>query len=485
MQRAKRKKVKGKGKGKGKKTKKVKKRCLNERETLSYEQEILENNRQLARLRSRNEELEEEAEVAEGKLRQLEEDRSDVIAHLKRNLEEKIQEAKELNERLTALEELRKDELAAYKKKEEAMELEYRNMENMLSAEVKLAAGKLNALEDWRLARLDLMVKYEKQEEEMAEQEERHKEALYEAEKSVVIGKATMQKEMNKRLQILSEELRKSTTLRMAEIMHRAIRENVALNRELDNMLKINKELESVSTERRKTEETLRLKSQLFEAESKITLKKVLKQRDVIHKIANDFQDLLIRYTEAEKYNTRFAGLQKILDDIIEGTNEKKDKQIQALKKDIAMAMNYRQHLLAEIQEKEKQVESLKGILNRVKSLLDEALQVTEDAINKQQCIDCIGEKLLHSLYDILQTENLINVIEYTPSEIENIDCQYRTGYLGFVEPLKPCKDCGKQETESEVEDSEEKISLEDLEQNVPSCLLSVISSSITSHKEE
>lgn len=40
------------------------------------------------------------------------------------------------------------------------------------------------------------------------------------------------------------------------------------------------------------------------------------------------------------------------------------------------MAMNYKQHLLTEIQEKEKQVESLKGILNRVKSLLDEALQV-------------------------------------------------------------------------------------------------------------
>lgn len=45
-------------------------------------------------------------------------------------------------------------------------------------------------------------------------------------------------------------------------------------------------------------------------------------------------------------------------------------------------------------------------------------LQVTEDAINKQQCIDCMSEKLLRSLYEILQTENLINVIEYTPSEV-------------------------------------------------------------------
>ena len=42
MQRARKK------KGKSKK-KKVKKKCIDERETLSYEQEILDNNRQLAR----------------------------------------------------------------------------------------------------------------------------------------------------------------------------------------------------------------------------------------------------------------------------------------------------------------------------------------------------------------------------------------------------------------------------------------------------
>ena len=89
-------------------------------------------------MRSRNEELEEQAELTKEKFRQLEEDRSDVIAHLKRSLDEKIEESRELSKRLTGLEELRKDELAAYKKKEEAMENEYRMMENNLSAEVKL-----------------------------------------------------------------------------------------------------------------------------------------------------------------------------------------------------------------------------------------------------------------------------------------------------------------------------------------------------------
>ena len=50
--------------------------------------------------------------------------------------------------------------------------------------------GKLNSLEEWRLARLDLMRKFEEQEKQMSEQEKKHKEALYEAEKELILGKA-------------------------------------------------------------------------------------------------------------------------------------------------------------------------------------------------------------------------------------------------------------------------------------------------------
>lgn len=153
---------------------KVRKKCVNERETVSYEQQILDYNKQLSRfvckrkkidnntlreftlhfslrglilvciisrLRSRNEELENEMKVITKKFDQLQEDRSDVVAHLKRNLEEKMEEARELNERLSALEELRKQEQAENKEKEKEMELEYRTMENTLTAEVKLTGN--------------------------------------------------------------------------------------------------------------------------------------------------------------------------------------------------------------------------------------------------------------------------------------------------------------------------------------------------------
>lgn len=75
-------------------------------------------------------------------MQQLEEDRSDVIAHLKRNLQYKNEEAQELNERLFALEELRKEEITKFRQKEEELEENYRTMENNLSTEIQLAGTK-------------------------------------------------------------------------------------------------------------------------------------------------------------------------------------------------------------------------------------------------------------------------------------------------------------------------------------------------------
>lgn len=97
---------------------------------------------QLSRLRSRNEELEAEAESLKEKLNRLEENKADLTAHLQRVLLKKTEEAEELQERLMALGNLHKEEQQAFKKKEESMEHEYKTMENNLSAEIKLA-GKL------------------------------------------------------------------------------------------------------------------------------------------------------------------------------------------------------------------------------------------------------------------------------------------------------------------------------------------------------
>ncbi|XP_078042481.1 cilia- and flagella-associated protein 157 isoform X2 [Augochlora pura] len=435
-----------------------------------------------ASLRTRNEELEIEAEQVKEKFHQLEEDRSDVIAYLKRNLEERIEESKELTERLAALEELRKEELSAYKKKEEAMELEYRTMENNLSAEVKLITGKLNALEDWRIARVELMQKFETQEKELIEQERTNQEKLYEAEKSLVIGKAMMKKEMEERLKQLAVTLRKATNLRVAETTNRAIRENIALNLELDKLVKTCKELEITCRESKEKKRILRLQSELFETESRITLKTAMKQRDAIHKLANEFKSMMLYYGQAKRDNDQIATYELIIEQLKEKC-EKIEQKIQFLKKCLVKTRDDKEQLLLEVDKKDKELAGLKSLLNRVRSCIMEALELEGDTRGKDYCASHLKQQFLQCLWEILDTNNITNVLEHTPSQVENIACCYAEGDLGLIERPKISK-CKTEEKKDTIEDNVQTKSSDHSIEKEPSLPDSDISSIIHSPKE-
>ncbi|KYN12458.1 PREDICTED: golgin subfamily A member 4 [Trachymyrmex cornetzi] len=404
----------------GDKEKKVRKKCLNERETVSYEQQILDNNRQLSRLRSRNEELEIEVKNLTKKYEQLKEDRSDVVAHLKRDLEGRIEEARELNERLSAMEELRKQEQAEYKKKENAMEQEYRTMESNLSAEVKLAAGKLNALEDWRLARLDLMRKFEIQEEEMAKQEEVHKTTLYETEKSVIVTKAKMQKEMEERLRQLAREFKEATNIRIADMMHNTVRRNIALNHELNSMLKICQDLERKSAQCKETDRTLRLQCELLEGEAKIAQEDVIKYRRAMHDLAEEHVDTVLEYGRIQRENMRLGNYEQIMSEYKARCTESEEK-VKVLERHLQETKKAREKVLMEVRKKCEEFDNLNKILNEAKQSILEALELQEHVCTSDTCTSCCADqkqKIIYSLQNILEKHNISDVIEDDDSQV-------------------------------------------------------------------
>ncbi|XP_033217102.1 cilia- and flagella-associated protein 157 [Belonocnema kinseyi] len=477
-------KKKKKGVEKEKKTKK--KFFVNERETLSFEQQILDNNRQLARLRSRNADLETEMENLKQKYYQLEEDRADVVAHLKRVLNEKTSEAKELHEQLLALDEIRKEEQLAFKKKEESMEQEFRVMESNLSAQVKLAEGKLNSLEEWRLARLDLMKKFEEQEKQMAEQEKRHKETLYNAEKELILGKAKMQKEVEERLIELAQSFRDATTIRIADATHRAIQENISLNRELDAMFRTCRELDSKSKEYKERDRILRLQGSLYKTEAKMALRKVLKQNQIINKLSEDHVTMNQAYGKLQRAE-ELARRNESLMEKCRQNSEEMLRKIRILEQHIQKTKENEKEIMEEVCGNHKEIENLEEILKRARNCIEEALELQAEVPDEDVCTSCyseVKEKLLHSLLDILGHYRASKVSSSQSSlqypRIASVPSRYKPGSLGLI----PISESQKNVRDDSNEDKKKTIEKEEPEEKVPDCLISDTRSSVSSPVE-
>ncbi|XP_014204025.1 cilia- and flagella-associated protein 157-like [Copidosoma floridanum] len=406
-------------KKKSKKEKKPRKKfALSELETVTYEQQIVDNNRQIARLRGRNTELEAEAERLKDQLRQLEESKADLTTYLEEVLQKRSQEAQELQERVKALEKLRKEKEQEYKKRENSLEMEFKLMEKNLTAEIKLAAGKLSALEDWRMARLDLMKKFDQQEKQMAEQEVRHRETLYETEKKVIIGKAKMQSELEKRLTELAESFRRATSLRLADATQRALRENLALRRELDELLGQCAELDTRARDFQERERDARLRAELHEAEAGLALEKVARQRRVMIELLKEDErashevNRLARVTAHARYGEQAEILATEADTEVE-------RQVCQLQEEVRLSRERAAEAREEARNSSHELGRLEAVLAEARRIVVEALElqaeieygegegiIVDDGETGDACSSCLldaREKLLWSLREVLE----------------------------------------------------------------------------------
>lgn len=202
-----------------------------------YECEIADLRKKLAHQRSHTAKLEERNEEMEAQMKQLEEDRTDVTAYLDRTLHEKISLIKDLEEKLSELAKVRESETKDFQKQIKEWEIKFNAMQEELTSEIKLLTGKLNSLEEFRIQRDDLMAKFDQQESHLKEQSRRHKEILYEMERKQVIDKDRLKKEVENKLLELSNEFAKSNEIRISAHVQRLVRENIALNNELDRMM--------------------------------------------------------------------------------------------------------------------------------------------------------------------------------------------------------------------------------------------------------
>ena len=105
-------------------------------------------------------------------------------------------------------------------------------------------------MEEFRMQRDELMAKFDSQDADLKEQQKKHKSTLYEMERKVILDKERLRKDVENKLLELSTEFSKTSEIRVAAHTQRLVRENIALNNEMDRMVftheRIQKEMDGM-----------------------------------------------------------------------------------------------------------------------------------------------------------------------------------------------------------------------------------------------
>ncbi|XP_022827862.1 cilia- and flagella-associated protein 157 [Spodoptera litura] len=405
--------------------------AFTEVERALYELQLADCNRKLARLRQSIDEYEIRNEELQKAYDKLDEDRADIIAYLKNTLNVKTEENTELKEKVKGLEELREIETEQFKETVAELKKNFTTMKDQLTSENKLLAGKLNTLEEFRAIRDDLMRKFENQDRAFEEQEMKYKRMLYDAEKKFVIGKDKLKKEMEERLLHLAQEFQDASELRIAASTHRVIRENIALNNQLDSLLMTQAKVAEQNEKFREDERAAQCAREVAEEQRDKAINKSIVQLKVIDQLTTAFQDVKKQKALYDKKQFDNEKLQ-IRTQKLTKDNESLSLRVRILEQNLHATLGEQNKSVVETAKLLREREKFKKILKEAAFAVEAALKLdhwskldpTREIIDRELVLQDILS-VINQYRDAARAESMESLIS-----LGNI---YDKGDLGFI----------------------------------------------------
>ena len=116
-------------------------------------------------------------------------DKKEIVSFLKKQLEQRADEIADLQERLIGLQQAKDTEKDHYEVQLATLRTEMQEIKDQLTSENMVLGGKLASLEEFRVQKEELLAKFAKLQEQLVEQEDSHKEQIYNLEKKAVVDK--------------------------------------------------------------------------------------------------------------------------------------------------------------------------------------------------------------------------------------------------------------------------------------------------------
>ncbi|XP_067825600.1 cilia- and flagella-associated protein 157 isoform X2 [Heptranchias perlo] len=243
------------------------------------------------------------------------------------------------------------------------------------------SAGKLDALEEFRVQKDDLMAKFAALEEQLKNQEKEHNDIVYNLERRAVVDKDRLKKEMISRVNAVAAEFRRISKKQVAETTKRAIRENVSISIQLgkmsDKSVKIIKENDELKLEAKKLWRDIHI---LEESEKELA-KKNLSNLKVIQMLTEkckqqqeSLQDCVQRGKVVQQLELAITKLEE--------QNECLRKEITSLQKDLETKQSHLENQRSLMEHEEKRRKQVEKVLS------DAAYALKDTLLDSTGCAD-------------------------------------------------------------------------------------------------